>query len=99
MDNHQIIEEEPFIQLSSVYNPMDIISLGDLNEHNSPSLKNICLRYIKNYICKQKCIVCSLISLDLPQTLEQEILNLVPLNMELVSSIYEQFPCYYFVES
>ena len=90
MDNYHIMEEstyeEPFIQLSSVYNPNNIITLGDLAGHRQiPSLKDLCKSYLKDYICKQDCTVCTLIFLDLPQTLEQELLDLIPFSLDLVS--------------
>ena len=83
MDNWIIIQQDPFEQLSAVFDPNHIITLEC--ENNVLSLRDICLNHIKDYICTLSCPVCAIMSLDLPVTLEEDLIKLLPEDMELVS--------------
>ena len=78
-----IIKEDPFEILSAVFNPNNIITLEC--ENNALSLRDICLNHIKDYICTLRCSLCAIVSLNLPITLEEDLLKILPEDMELVS--------------
>ena len=82
-----IFHEEPFVQLSRICDPNEeIITLGGLNEpKHVPTLKSLCMMYVKQYICTAGCTLCTLMMLNLPRTLEEEILELLPFSVEMVS--------------
>ena len=71
--------DDPYITLSRLCDPYDIITLGEPRE--VPTLKNLCMLYYQEHIRTKA----TLMTLGLPQTLQQEILDILPFQYDVSS--------------